>query len=629
MKQMKRSSVVISAVAMTLSVIGWTSSAHGQYRINQNGHANDANNRIGSGGYNGDRTTFPDAYGTGSNIINNQVNNQIVAGNVTGLKYFHGATNGFEDPNAVQTSTNSNGTDRFLAISGPQDNTARTTGAPNITPFYTNDRLAVQAPNYTSTPDNTGVIPKPSSSISNQPNNDTRLGIINTSTNNVYLPTPGELDLPGPVDASGTPSTLIASPLYGMRQWSATDASDAYFMSRYTNVQPNGTAQAARASNGQIQQMRDELNNTMVPNQNQNQNGQSGDQTAKPGMTTGLVANNAIVNPTGNGPAASNGNLNSSQQLNSSLSNSSLSNQPLNSSLTSPAVGANLNADTGTRQQLLTLVPPSQQSEQLKDLEQRLAQSRQRMSPSQAAQAYNEENRLNTQSKEDAEKLTKLPAGGTPATTPPNGTPDATPPGMLGTTTPGSTLKPGDTLPPTMNPILTGPMTGGADKSYMITSLATGIKAQGLATLLKTAEDQMRQGKFSTALNTYDTARQVAPNNPFATLGQAFAELGAASYGRAEMDLRQSFQADSGAVLLGTYDLRGFLGEDRLKFVVKDLKDINAKEKNERAAFLLAYIAHNLGDDESAAKLLNDAEQRAGGNDSTLSLMRDSWQLKK
>jgi tetratricopeptide (TPR) repeat protein len=315
--------------------------------------------------------------------------------------------------------------------------------------------------------------------------------------------------------------------------------------------------------------------------------------------------------------------------LNSSLSNSSLSNQALNSSLSNQAVGTNLNASSGTRQQLLTLVPASEQSAQLKDLVQRLAQSRQRMSPAQAAQAYNEENRLNTQSKDDAEKAAKLPAAGAPATTPPNGTPDTTPPGMLGTTTPGNTLKPGDTVPPSMNPILTGPMTGGSDKAYMITSLAAGIKAQGLANLLKTAEDQMRQGKFSTALNTYDTARQVAPNNPFAALGQAFAELGAASYGRAEQDFRQAFQAESGAVLLGTYDLRGFLGEDRLKFVVKDLKDINAKEKNERAAFLLAYIAHNLGDDENAAKLLNDAEQRAGGNDSTISLMRDSWQLKK
>ena len=625
MKQMKRSGVVTVAVAMTLSVMGWASVAGAQYRVNQAGHANDANNRIGSGGYNGGQSIFPDAYGTGSNIINNQVNNQIVAGNVTGLKYFHGATNGFEDPNAIQTNTNSNGTDRFLAISGPQDTTGRTTGAPNVTPFYTNDRLTVQTPNYTPTADNTGVIPTPKSSVSNLPN-DTRLGIINTSTNNIYLPTPGELDLPGPVDTSGTPSTLIASPLYGMRQWSPNDASDAYFMSRYTNVQPTGPADAARASNAQIQQMRNELNNTMVPNQN----GQSGDQSAKPGMTTGLAANNAIVNvnASGNGAIPANGNLGASQQLNSSLGNSSLSNQALSSSVNDQALGANLNAAPGTRQQLVSLVPPSQQSDQLKDLEQRLGQSRQRMSPAQAAQAFNEENRLNTQAKEDAEKA-KLPAAGAPATTPPNGTPDTTPPGMLGTTTPGSPLKPSDTLPPSMNPILTGPMTGGADKSYVITSLATGIKSQTFANLLKSAEDQMRQGKFSTAVNTYDVARQVAPNNPFASLGQAFAELGATSYGRAEQDLRQSFQAESGAVLLGTYDLRGFLGEDRLKFVIKDLKDINAKEKNERAAFLLAYIAHNLGDDDNAAALLNDAEQRAGGNDSTIKLMRDSWQLKK
>jgi len=203
-----------------------------------------------------------------------------------------------------------------------------------------------------------------------------------------------------------------------------------------------------------------------------------------------------------------------------------------------------------------------------------------------------------------------------------------TPPDMLGgAANPGATPKPEEATPGAMNPMLSGPITGN-DKPYVITSLATGIKAKGLADLLTTAELQMRQGKFSTALDTYDMARQVAPNNPFAVLGRAFAELGEASYGRAESDLRRSFMAESGAVLLGQYDLRGFLGEDRLKFVVKDLKDINSKEKNERSAFLLGYIAHNVGDDESASKLLDDAELRSGGNDPIIQLMRQNWQLK-
>src|ERR1035441_3728110 len=115
MKQMPRFPL-LSAVALAVAMMGSLSSVHAQYRVNEDGHLNDANNRIGSGGYNGGRSTFPNAYGNASNIINNNaVNNAIISGNVTGLGYFHGAAP--TDPNVVPLSTGSTQTDKFLAIS--------------------------------------------------------------------------------------------------------------------------------------------------------------------------------------------------------------------------------------------------------------------------------------------------------------------------------------------------------------------------------------------------------------------------------------------------------------------------------------------------------------------------------
>jgi len=341
MKKAQSFKLLASVVAVTLAVMGAANSAQAQYRVGQDGHANDANNRIGSGGYNGGRSNSQ--YGTATNLINNEINSQIVTGNVNGLNYFHGRSNEF-DPNVVQTRVGTASSDRFLAISESSNNEQRDTGAPRATAYYSTNRLAVQPENFVTTPNGAGVVP--STAIKNTPN-DTRLGDINVGSSNVLLPTPGELDLPGPLDSSGNASSLIASPLYGMRQFSPSDAGDAYFLSRYSNVQPTGPVQAARANNAQLQQMRDELNSTMVPNTND---------TAKTGNT-----------PTGITPA--NANLNQSQQLNGSSalpSNAPLSGQALSSNLNNQPLNGNPNPALGTREQFTTLIPAEQQSAQAK-----------------------------------------------------------------------------------------------------------------------------------------------------------------------------------------------------------------------------------------------------------------------
>jgi tetratricopeptide (TPR) repeat protein len=177
-----------------------------------------------------------------------------------------------------------------------------------------------------------------------------------------------------------------------------------------------------------------------------------------------------------------------------------------------------------------------------------------------------------------------------------------------------------------LTPMVTEPLQHDADEQpYIVTSLATGIRAKGLADLMKSAENQMRDGHFNAALDSYDSAEQVAPNNPFIAMGRGFAEMGASYYGKAELDLRRAIAAEP-ALLAGRYDIKGFLGEDRLKFVVNDLTDIYQSEKDSvRPAVLLGFISHNEGDDTAAAKYLNAADQRAGGRDPIITVMREDW----
>ena len=160
-----------------------------------------------------------------------------------------------------------------------------------------------------------------------------------------------------------------------------------------------------------------------------------------------------------------------------------------------------------------------------------------------------------------------------------------------------------------------------------VTSLATGVKANGLRELLTKAEAQMRDGRFATAIDTYDAAEQVAPNNPLIRLGQAHAELGASYYRRAEQSLRRVLSNDPN-LLVGQYDLRAFLGEDRLGYLDKELRaNVAANPDDAGAPLLLAYIYYNTGNAASAKSFLALADQRAGGRDPFVSLLQKNWFL--
>ncbi len=102
---------------------------HAQLPVN-NGHARDANPQVGSGGYN-------QASRNGSTVTSND----IVYGNVTGLRGFQGPHS--TDPTAFRGRTFTNSADRFIGESNPA--AVRGTPSANIgyytpTPYYSDAR---------------------------------------------------------------------------------------------------------------------------------------------------------------------------------------------------------------------------------------------------------------------------------------------------------------------------------------------------------------------------------------------------------------------------------------------------------------------------------------------------------
>jgi tetratricopeptide (TPR) repeat protein len=151
------------------------------------------------------------------------------------------------------------------------------------------------------------------------------------------------------------------------------------------------------------------------------------------------------------------------------------------------------------------------------------------------------------------------------------------------------------------------------------------VRNAELHSLLASAEDLMKQDKFASAIEKYDSANQLTNNsNPLITLGRANAELGAELYGRAEGDLRRAVTADR-AVLMGQYDLTKMMDPKRIATVRDDLESLAVDSKSVRPTLLLAYLEYNTGNESAAEKYLADAEKLVGHSDPLVEMMRTHW----
>ena len=137
----------------------------------------------------------------------------------------------------------------------------------------------------------------------------------------------------------------------------------------------------------------------------------------------------------------------------------------------------------------------------------------------------------------------------------------------------------------------------------------------------------MKDGKFGPALDQYQAAAQLAPNNSMVLLGEANAELAIGFYRKAEQHIRMALRGDP-VLLMAQFDLKGMLGEDKLNAIVKDLKEIAFKqERDAGVAVLLAYIAYNTGNEQGAAIYLDLAQKRSNARDDFPKILRQHWDL--
>jgi tetratricopeptide (TPR) repeat protein len=538
-----------------------------QFRVGSDGQATDANPRIGSNGYNSN--TAPAPYVTG---------NQIITGNVTGLNYFHGGVP-YTDPSAFRGQTGSSSFDPFLR----QSTAAPLRGAPP-----TANNLFVPQPFYG------GQTAAPPQGYSRDPYSGTYLPQRNLNTpgsadlNYAVPPNIGQLQLPPPgtnflvgAPGAGNTQTIVAPlPSGGVTAWQPQAGDNQYYLSRSSNYlqdRPDRKPTDERT----IQQMRSELQQT----------------TAAAAIPNGAVQNSLSdfpqptnspgVNPTGNETAPGD------------QHGPALTPEPLNPNLLNKPAAPSAFA---TNQSLQNIMPPAaQQSTQVAELERRMSQT-------QAAGAA----RVNTPD------VSPKPLNDAAA---PKATPiDASVPPPVPAPTPAhAPLKP-------ETPNLTLPI-GSKPEPMKVDSLATGFRASGLQNQMKSAEDLMRAGKFTSAIAKYETAEQVAPNNALVLLGKAHAELGGGYYERAEIDLRRAMAAEP-ALVLGQYNLKAMYGEKRLQYVINDLKQLASNDKKlARPVLLLAYIAYNTGNENNAGEWLQAAEDRGLKNDSLIAAFRKNWKL--
>ncbi len=545
--------------------LGLGSVASAQYRVGNDGRALDASNQIGSGGYNQE-------VGNRGVLV---TPDDIVYGNVTAGREFRGGVNTF-DAREFRGGTAGRATDQFVRnTAGVPLGSAPAQDLTTPRPFLGESR-AVQPPaEYSRVGFSGGYIPADDALRIEQ---DTRLGAP-LQTRRIQA----GLLLPGGVDAqTQQPLVLSGSPLYGIREAGADEYARGmdldFTRAERTTLQP--------FTPDRVAQLREELRSVAgeeapaaTPTQRLDrpfespQNRPLGEQPSGPeGRTT----------PERGDPTAA---LRGDLQTGASYANR------------------------------LNLPRPAQQSTQYAELERRLQQIR-----GQRPQSDAERQREYLAQRRELERLGIVPAEGTqrqetavrplPAPRDPGAAPQ--PP----TAQPQAPEK----LPPIPAPDY---------EPLQITSLADGIKAEGLANIMKQAEQKMQSGRFLSALDDYDKAQQVAPNNPLVQLGKAHALLGGSYFGRAEQSLRVALVSDP-ALLLAKYDIKQMIGQKRLEAVVEDLKIIARTEQaSAQPLILLAYIAYNTGNESMAADFLAEASKRTNGRDTLVSLMQRYWRLSK
>lgn len=567
---MKRSHILAAAVALALPTIAW---AQGQIDA---GRANDASNQVGAMGRNG---ALSPSYYNNQYIINN--GNRIITGNVSSGREFHGTVT-YTDPSAFRGTVAGLGSENFTKNSVGIPHANAPEPIPNVShPFYGNNQTAAPPAGFQLNANRTGFVPTPPVP-GQRSEQDQRIGVIDLNQPITPGPVPGEMLMRGslnPQQAAQQAGVLTGSALYGVREWNPQDPADRAFLENILSRQ-SGAFNRVQLDPREVQRMRTELEKALQPDQQQPL-----DASVKPADRPQDSVNNNPIGRSVDSPA-----------------NPALLNKPINDQVQGQPLGASLNTDQGMR---YNVMGARRTSTQYSEMSKRLDEFNGGHAKSDAD--YAREFNANLKAKRDAEAKEAAKNKGVPGTTEQGLRPrTAENPAQENNTEKPKVKKPAP---------------------VKVETLSKGVAAEGLSNVLKKAEGLMKEGKFASALDQYDAAEAVTPNNPLIWLGRANAELGAGFYKRADAHLKQAFMTDK-ALLMGQYDLTAMIGEDRLTKLVEELKD-NANKNNTDAmpVFLLGYIAYNTGHEPQALAYLELAEKREGNEGPFYTMVRDHWAL--
>jgi tetratricopeptide (TPR) repeat protein len=549
--------------------------AQGQIDV---GRANDASNRVGSGGRN--EGGLNSSYYNNSYIINN--GNRIVTGNVSQGREFHGTVT-YTDPSAFRGTA--------VGLQG-ENFTKNSTGIPHSVdtvpnrsqPFFGDTQTAAPPPGFEMNRIGTGYVPAPAATT--RAPNDMRLGVIDLNAPLAPVPTPGEMLMRGslnPQQAAQQAGYLTGSALYGVREWNPQDPADRAFLENILSRQNASAFNRVQLDPREVQRMRGEIEKALGQQQQQ----QPID--ASTGGKANTPPDSLTLNPIG--------------RTFDSPSNPAVQNKPVNDQVQAqPLSASGANTEQGMRYNLLGAARRT--SAQYSELNKRLEQYNATHPKTDAdyAREFNAEMKArndaaDAQARADAKRRQD------------QNTPNVT-------------------RPLTPDKQGTKPETNGKKpKPLKVKSLAQGVVGEGLSNVLKKAESLMREGKFASALDQYDAAEAVTPNNPLVWLGRANAELGAGFFKPAETHLQKALMTDN-ALMMGQYDLTAMIGEERLTQLVKDLKELaNKNNTQSMPLFLLAYIAYNTGHEPQAMAYLDLAEKRGGANAGFYKSLQQHWSL--
>lgn len=587
MASLNRHRSVFAAALIAASVAGV---AQAQYRVD-NSQSNDASNRIGSGGFNGGGPANPYA-ARGFNA-----GNLVVTGNVTGGRAFRGSL-GYTAANQFRGNTGSGDFDRFIgdsvgigqvreAPSGVFANQAT-----NVRPYFGAGQTVQRPAGFVSDPAyGGGFVPQRPRTVQS---ND------------------GRIDYGGASHSQYVNGILAESTVIGGAGLSTTSTGsilerDRLDVSEYTSLTRLRVGNAPGEGPGDV--VRAARDASLAP----------AEPNAKaPGEAT----------PNANNAGATNANTPDNQPQN--VGRPQNAGQPGGEGTIAPQPGdPAAAARTGQSLSLRTQMNSTDGS-QYGQLRERFAEQQRSRLPNadaiEQSRRYNEQVLKNRAAAEAKAAGENKPGDAKPGEQPKPG--EAKP----GGTTPGGARPPVDDdglrMPRPTGVPQAAPKPAAPQAPLEIKSLTTGVQDANLKKTLGEAEQLMKAGKFTSAIDAYDRAEAMTAADPLVFVGRGIAELGGGYYRNAERHFRQAFDGDR-SLLLARFDLNELLSKDRLNFLLDDLGRVaNANKNDPGPLVLLAFVYYNVNLPDRASRALDLADQRAGGKDELAHLFRENWALK-